>query len=316
MPINLLFAIEGEEEMGSPTIQQFFLRNKHKLKADAALEPFWAEYGTDVYKPTINLGTKGILSIDLICRGGRWGGPIHDPIHSSVGAWIASPHWRLLRALNTIINEQDEIVIDGLGQDIVLPSLEEENMLRVLAAEFDESNILKIEDAYRFKYDLHGVELIRKYLFSPTAQASISAQADNDVIDPEARAILTIRLVPEMEPDKTLSRLRNHLDARGYTDIDVVFRSGYPWARTSVNEEIVQTMIETYRYHGCEPQIRPISASSTPYYLFSRVLGIPYVVGGLGQAGRSHSIDEYASVEGLRIMEKSLATFLYKFANS
>jgi hypothetical protein len=57
-------------------------------------------------------------------------------------------------------------------------------------------------------------------------------------------------------------------------------------------------------------------ASATPYYLFSDVLGIPYAWGGLGRAGRSHSTDEYASVEGLKLFEKSVATFLYNFANT
>jgi len=63
-----------------------------------------------------------------------------------------------------------------------------------------------------------------------------------------------------------------------------------------------------------EPQVVPFSASASPYYLFSLVLGIPYVMGGLGRAGGSHTSDEYASVEGLKSFEKSIVTFLYKFA--
>jgi acetylornithine deacetylase/succinyl-diaminopimelate desuccinylase-like protein len=315
VPVNLLLVIEGEEEIGSPTIERFFRENRHKLRADAGFDPFWAEYGTDVYKPTISLGTKGIITVDLICRGGEWGGPTREPVHSSTGAWLASPHWRLIKALCTLVNEKDEIIIDGIDEDIILPTENEEEMLRVLATNFDESNILQIEGAMRFKYDLQGLDLLRKYFYTPTAQVVLSLQTDSDIIQPEERARLTIRLVPEMELDKTVERLRKHLDKRGYSDIQVLLRNGYPWARTSIREAVVQKMIETYRYHGFEPQIRPISASATPFYLFSRILGIPFVSGGLGRAGRSHSNDEYASVEGLKLLEKSLATFLYKFAS-
>jgi acetylornithine deacetylase/succinyl-diaminopimelate desuccinylase-like protein len=83
-----------------------------------------------------------------------------------------------------------------------------------------------------------------------------------------------------------------------------------------MHEPVVQSMIKAYRYHGYEPQVLPLSPSATPYYLFTDVLGIPYVWGGLGRAGRSHAPDEFATVEGLRIFEKSIATFLYMFADS
>lgn len=56
-------------------------------------------------------------------------------------------------------------------------------------------------------------------------------------------------------------------------------------------------------------------ASATPYFLFSDILKLPYIWGGLGKAGNSHIADEYATVEGLKLFEKSIATFLYKFAN-
>jgi acetylornithine deacetylase/succinyl-diaminopimelate desuccinylase-like protein len=74
-------------------------------------------------------------------------------------------------------------------------------------------------------------------------------------------------------------------------------------------------MIEAYRYHKREPQVLPLLASATPYYLFSNVLCIPFTWGGLGKAGGSHAPNEFASVEGLKLFEKSIATFLYCFAD-
>jgi len=58
----------------------------------------------------------------------------------------------------------------------------------------------------------------------------------------------------------------------------------------------------------------PLPASATPYYIFSEILGIPYTWGGLGKAGGSHVSNEYLSVDRLRQFEKSIVSFLYRFA--
>jgi acetylornithine deacetylase/succinyl-diaminopimelate desuccinylase-like protein len=316
IPVNLILTIEGEEEIGSPTLSLFYEQNKECLKADAAFEPFWSEYGTDVDRPTLSLGTKGIVSLELICRGGEWGGPVIRPVHSSVGAWLASPTLRLIKALGTLVNEDEEINIEGFYEEVAPPRPEDEKLLVTLGPTFDERTILDVMGARRFKYDLHGTDLLRKYFFSPTLQVSLSTQADGDIIAPEARAKLVVRLVPEMDPDRTIEKIRKYLSTEGYDDIEILTLNKYPWARSSIEEKVVRCMIEAYRHHGYEPQVLPLSASASPYYLFSRVLGIPYVWGGLGRAGGSHAPDEYASVDGLKLFEKSIVTFLHKFAIS
>jgi len=314
IPVNLILTIEGEEESGSQSLEAFYLQNKELLRADAGFEPFWAEYGTDVDRPTLNLGTKGIITLELICSGGEWGGPTDAPVHSSVSAWLASPTWRLIKALGTLVGDEEEIKIEAFYNDVALPSKEDEELLCNLAGEFKEEKILNMIGARRFKYKLHGVDLLRKYIFSPTLSINLMTQPEGEIIPPQARAKLTIRLVPNMDVAKIIQIIRNHLKDQGYGDIEVLALNGYPWSRVSLKEDVVQSMIETYNYHGCKPQVQPMLASATPYYLFSQVLGIPYTSGGLGRAGKSHSRDEYASVEGLKLLEKSIATFLYFFA--
>lgn len=316
IPLNLILTIEGEEEIGSPTLPEFYKQKKQQLKADAGFEPFWAEYGTDVDRPTLSLGSKGIIGLELICRGGEWGGPTKHAIHSSIGAWLASPTWRLIKALNTLVDKDEAIKVEGFYEEVIPPRQEDEELLAKLSTTFDENRILISMGAKRFKYTLHGVDLLRKYLYSPTMTISSLGQTEGDVIAPEARARLIIRVVPKMNPDRTIEKVRQHLAAQGYNDIEirVLFRN--PYSQTSLNEKVVQCMIETYQQFNTEPQIWPISASATPYYLFSEVLGIPYSWGGLGKAGRSHVSDEYFSVEGLKLFEKSIATFLHKFAQA
>ena len=87
-------------------------------------------------------------------------------------------------------------------------------------------------------------------------------------------------------------------------------------ARTPLDAPVVQALIETYGAHGYEPVLRPLEASATPYYLYTDVLGLPFAWGGLGAAGGSHGPDEWCSVDGLKDLEKSLATYLTLWAEA
>ena len=88
-----------------------------------------------------------------------------------------------------------------------------------------------------------------------------------------------------MDPKTMLGKLRRHLDSHGYEDIEIVefgkayYPSSVPYYSTSV-----QTLKRMYEMMGARPQIWPWNPGSAPYYLFERILGIPYVTGGMGHA--------------------------------
>src|SRR5207237_4291346 len=128
--------------------------------------------------------------------GGAWGGPTVHPVHSSVGAWLASPTWRLLQALATLLNEREEITVPGFDEEVLPPRREDEVLLAALNATFDEGKVLQTLGAQRFKYDLRGVDLLRRYLFRPALQVLPPCQPAGDIIPPEARAQVVVRLVP------------------------------------------------------------------------------------------------------------------------
>lgn len=123
-------------------------------------------------------------------------------------------------------------------------------------------------------------------------------------------------MVPNMEPERVRERIRSHLRRIGRDDIQVHFYEGYPPAKTSVNEPVVQALIRTFRAMDHAPEIWPHLAGSAPFYLFRRNLNQPFVTGALGHGGRPHSPNEYATVDGMRLFERSVAGFLYEFARS
>jgi acetylornithine deacetylase/succinyl-diaminopimelate desuccinylase-like protein len=118
-----------------------------------------------------------------------------------------------------------------------------------------------------------------------------------------------------MEPQEVIEKFRKHLIKHGYDDIEVTVRNNYTWSKTDIREEIVQKFIGAYKDHTRNPEIWPMATWAAPYFVFSRILRLPVVSGGLGHGSKQHNPDEYMTVEGLRDFEKFVVTFLCKFSD-
>ena len=313
LPLNLIFTVEGEEEIGSPHFEPFILEHRDELRGVGAVDfDFYEESNKEV---TLHLGLKGIVYLDLTCRGGRKGGPT-ESLHSSVSAWISSPVWRLIHALGTLVDNTERISIEGFYDNVALPSKVDTDLLERLKDTFDEKAFLKEMKALCFKYRLKGVELLKKGLYEPIINidgihAGYYGKGTKTVIPRSASAKIDIRFGPNMEPQEVIEKFRKHLIQHGYDDIEVTVRDNYTWSKTDANEELVQKFIEAYQTHGRNPEIWPMATWAAPYFVFSRILRLPVVSGGLGHGGKQHNPDEYMTVEGLRDFEKFVATFLY-----
>lgn len=317
LPVNLIWTIEGEEEIGSGSLTQFYHAEAARLgAADGAFEPFWGQWGPGS-RPEVTLGTKGDIGLEIICRSGEWGGP-REVVHSSVGPWLKSPAWRLVRALASLVDEHQDLRVEGIPP-LGAVSPEDEALLVRLARRFDVAAVCEDLGTARLKHDLPGVDLLRRMQFGTALNingltSGYTGPGCHTIIPNEARAKLDLRTPPGLEVDTVCAAIRRHLEARGFADLEVVLESGYPGARTSLAAPVVQALLSTYRAHGYEPAIRPLEASATPFYLYTDVLGLPFAWGGLGWAGSSHGPDEWCSVQGLQDLEKSLATYLTLFA--
>jgi len=106
---------EGEEEIGSPHIGQLV----HRPEVEAALRNCIGVFMPAASQDpdgivSVSLGAKGVVELELISNGERWGrGPAKD-IHSSLKAMVDSPAWHLVKALDTLVSaDGNTITIDG-----------------------------------------------------------------------------------------------------------------------------------------------------------------------------------------------------------
>jgi acetylornithine deacetylase/succinyl-diaminopimelate desuccinylase-like protein len=219
------------------------------------------------------------------------------------------------------MDEHERITIDGFFDDVAPPTAEDEALLRDLGKTFDPANELWMWDAERFKHDVTGVDLMRHYLFDPTLNidgiwGGYMGPGMKTLLPHEVKVKMDVRMVPNMEPHRVREKILAHFKKIGRDDIQVHFHEGYPPAKSSVTEPVVQALLRAIRSFGCEPEIWPHIAGSAPFYAFRRILNQPFAMGGLGHGGRPHSPNEYATVEGMKLFEKSVAKFIDEYAGA
>jgi acetylornithine deacetylase/succinyl-diaminopimelate desuccinylase-like protein len=305
LPVNLKFVAEGEEELGSPHLPQFFKANLSRLRgAEAVFYPAAMQDRSGRVK--MWLGNKGILYFELVCSGARWGrGPTAHDIHSANRAWVDSPAWRLVKALGTMVSEDgNTVLIEEFGDDIRGPTHEDHQLVGELAKTFDPAVVKRQNRLEHFLGDLEGRELLERFLFASTLNidgiwGGYTGPGTKTVLPHEVRAKVDIRLVPDQVPDKVLAAVRRHLDRHGFPDIGIELHDKYDWSQTPPDAGIVLALRKAYEGMGHAPEVWIRSGGSLPMYLFTKdPLRLPAVHGGLGHGGGAHAPDEYMVLEG------------------
>src|SRR5437762_2006736 len=155
MPVNLVMVAEGEEEIGSPHIKQLAHRPEVQEALKKCVGVFMPSATQDLDGiVTVNLGSKGVIELELVSDGAKWGrGPAKD-IHSSLKAMIDSPAWRLVHALNTLVSEDgNTIKIDNYPQPRPI-SAEEKTMIANVSKVRSEASAKKQYSTQHWSNDL------------------------------------------------------------------------------------------------------------------------------------------------------------------
>jgi acetylornithine deacetylase/succinyl-diaminopimelate desuccinylase-like protein len=334
LPVNIAFVIEGEEEIGSPHFDQVLEPYRERLSAaDACLTLGVAQNAEG--ELSVFLGNKGFLYFELEANGAAWGrGPAGGSVHGSTQTIVDSPAWRLVHALATLTEADGHTVrIDGFSDNLAPPSAGDMELLERIASRFENPNWNAIIPnlgpgrVEHFVDDLDGVDLLRRYAFTPTLNIDglyggyTGPGTPTFSLPDRVVANMDIRLVPDQEPDEIHQKLRDHLDRHGYDDIEIRMISSYTWAKTPIESAVAQANVRAYERLGIDPLVWPLRGTSGPWYLFNRVLGLPTVKdGGLGHGRGFHAPDEFlvidgdGTVGGLVECEQSHVEILFSYA--
>jgi len=310
LPLKVKWVIEGEEEVGSPHLASFAAEHAALLTADGCL---WeAGQKDESERPTISLGLKGIMYLELKAHGAK------SDLHSALATIVPNPAWRLVWALSTLKDENDNILVDGLMDHVAEPTAAEMGMLAAIP--FEEEKMRARFGIPHFIRGLTGVEALKKHLFEPTCticgfKAGYIEEGAKTVLPSTAMVKLDFRLVPNLEPDLVVRLLRQHLDRRGFADIEVVPTHGGHSAKTPFDAPIVKAAIAAvHTVYGQDPVVYPLMAGSGPMYPLTQALGTPAFSTGIGYAGSSaHAPNENIRLkdyfEGIRFVGELIRRF-------
>ena len=330
LPVSVMYAIEGEEEIGSPSLPAFIETHQEQLRdADA----FWfprTSRETANGPLVVHRGYKGQLWLNLTIMGGDWGGALDArDIWSANVAWVDAPALRLIRALNSLTDDDDRIAIDGFWDHVRPPGEAERGEIEILQADFDEEAVRRSLKIGRFKGGGSGRELLARYIMEPQLNISLGVwpglpgeeEYTKGVIEGRlrtellmrARARVDFRTTPDLEADLIECLIRRHLDRRGFHEIELSrARGSYSWSRTEASTGVYNALHRACDARRIKPHIWPTMPSTAPFDLFNRApLQLPIIVFGAAHGARWHEANEYITIEGLRELMKFTATWLF-----
>jgi len=304
-PVNFVFVAEGEEEIGSPHFGQIV----HKPEIQAAFAksigvfmPF-ASQDLDGQVTTF-YGAKGVVELELISSGEKWGrGPRKD-VHSSNKARLDSPAWHLVEALATLVSPDGNTpAIEGFARKVKPLSEAEKNMIAAAAKRLDEASAKKQLGVSRWVHDVSWQEALELLVSRPTVNieglvGGYTGPGGKTILPGRAVAKLDLRLVPDMTKDDAAAALKNHLAKHGFADIEVNVTGGYDPTSTPMDAAICKAEDAVYKSEGIDPVALPRLAGSWPGCVFTgEPLKLPAGHFGLGHGNGAHAPDEYYLIE-------------------
>jgi acetylornithine deacetylase/succinyl-diaminopimelate desuccinylase-like protein len=329
LPVNLVLVAEGEEEEGSPHLPDVV----HHPEVQAALRTCQAVMLPSADQnlggtPSVTLGGKGLLQVELSVSGEKWGrGPSRE-IHSGMRPAVDSPAWHLVQALHTLVTEDgNDPAIDGIDAMVRPLSRREKDLIADAVSQLDEASMKRDLAVKRWARDVPFRDVMERISGRPTVNiqglvAGYPGPGGKTIVPHRAAAKLDIRLVPNMKMTSALAALRAHLDKRGYAGVEITNVAGYDPTTTSYDAPPVQAALSVYREAGLRPVVRPRGGGSWPGCLFTeKPLGLPAVIFGLGHGQGAHAKNEYflidserPKVRGIVGAVRSYVDFLFEFA--
>jgi acetylornithine deacetylase/succinyl-diaminopimelate desuccinylase-like protein len=327
LPVNLVLVAEGEEEVGSPNFPEVVMAPQVRAALERCLGIYMPSHEQELDGSVlISLGSKGDIECDLIATGAAWGrGPTRD-IHSSQAARLDQPAWRLVQALNTLVTPNGEPAIDGFSEHVRPVSAEERAMLDTLATRLDEKALKDAMGVKVWARDANWRQALEDYVSRPTVTieglvGGYGGPGGKTILPTKMTAKLDMRLVPDMTPEDVMSKLRAHLDKRGFDDVQIIKNGGFNYvSSTPANSKMIQAQRRVYQSYGIDAMLIPRSGGSWPGSVFTgEPLKLPAGHFGLGIGERAHAPDEYCLIEsknpklhGMDDMVRSCVDYLFE----
>jgi acetylornithine deacetylase/succinyl-diaminopimelate desuccinylase-like protein len=297
LPLNIKFLIEGEEEVGGASIARHVEEHPQELKADVALVSDTNMYAPGL--PTLNIGLRGLVYMEVEATG-----PARD-LHSGMyGGAAPNAVYGLIELLAKAKNADGKIMIPGIYDDVVPPSRAERKSWKSLP--FDEAEFLKNEVGSTVLTGEPKLSVFERTWARPTFEVhgiggGFTGAGSKTVIPAKATAKVSIRLVPNQDPDKVIASFEAWVKDKTPRGIQITVRvlGKGPGLLVDAKHPAIKVAAKAFSDSYHKPTVFTRSGGSIPIVGdFATHLGIPTILMGFGLPDDGlHSPNEKYAIE-------------------
>ena len=314
LPVNLKIIIEGEEEIGSMHLDDFIIKHKDLLKADVVIISDTAMY--DKGYPAIGYALRGLCYMQVELTGpnrdlhsGQFGGAVENPINA------------LAKMITKLKDDKGRILIDGFYDDVLPVSEEERAEFKKLP--FDDNKYMNSLGVAEL-FGEEGYSTLERLWTRPTLDCNgiwggFTGEGAKTVLPSKAYAKISMRLVPNQEPDKIERLFTAYIKKIAPKSVKVTVKGlhhGKP-AITPIDSKWVKAAYEAMKQaFGKEPVFIREGGSIPIVVTFQDILKAPSVLLGFGLPDENaHSPDENMNLDNFYNGIKTSSIFYNELAN-
>lgn len=300
LPVNVKCMFEGEEEIGSPSLDGFIQEHKQLLAADVVLSADGAMWR--INEPSLTVASRGLAGLELTLtaaakdlHSGRHGGAVANPLHA------------MAQLIATLHDENGRVAVDGFYDAVRELSAAEREA--ILALPFDDDTYLAQVGAPA-TFGEPGYTTLERQWTRPTLEVNgmwggYEGPGSKTVIPSEAHAKISCRLVPDQDPDYVVARVTRHLEQHVPSGTRLSVSPGdhgaRPYAIDTGHFGLRAADAALTAVYGVRPLVVRMGGTVPISELFKRHMGIDTVFFSFSTADEDyHAPNEFFRIHRLR----------------
>lgn len=313
LPLNVKFLIEGEEEIGSPSLGRFVAEHTDLLTCDLTIS---ADGGIGSKEaPKIGIGNRGLAGIEVRVQTAT------VDLHSGNGGFAPNALHGLVSILNSLRDEEGRILVEGFYDDVEPVGEQERALARELTAGYERTaKTAGIRASFgEPEYSPAERALVRPTLELNGVWGGFQGDGIKTVIPHEAFAKITCRLVPNQDPAVIREQVKAHIRRvrPEYASVTFTDLPGEAFAyRLPTNDRSVDALQQVLLETTGKRAGFGMSGGTVPVMgLLQRALGVQTVtVGASGEGERAHAPNEFLRLENFYRLQEIYCLYLTKLA--
>jgi acetylornithine deacetylase/succinyl-diaminopimelate desuccinylase-like protein len=312
-PLNIKFLIEGEEEIGSEHLEPFINNNLDLLKCNAVLISDTSLYAPGI--PTLTYGLRGLAYMEVEITG-----PNRDLHSGTFGGAVGNPINTLAQMISKLHDKDGKITIPGFYKDVIKLTKKERDNYKLL--KFSEKKFAK-ELGVSKLHGEKGFSSLERTWARPTLDCNgifggFTGKGAKTVLPSKATAKISMRLVPNQDPNKVAKQFEKHIKKLAPKHVKVKvsnLHGGFPSMTSLDSRASIAAANAMAKAFGKKTVFIREGGSIPIVTVFAKKLKAPVVLMGLGLNSENlHSPNEHFDLNHFHLGIISSANFIKEFS--